>query len=83
MKRTVIIAAALLIGTAASAFAAQKGGASQLSPGHEMQSSGAKGASEFSPGDQMRDSRERGTVGQTKGASEYSPGDRMNDRRKK
>ena len=79
MKRVIISATALLLGATTIAFAAQKG-ASQLSPGHEMQSNPAagKGASEYSPGDRMQD---KGTVGRSKGASEYSPGDRMNDKR--
>jgi hypothetical protein len=83
MTKTIAIITAVLLGTASFAFA-QKGspGASQYSPGHEMQNSKTKtgpGASEFSPGDRMHD---KGTVGQSKGASEYSPGDRMNDKRK-
>jgi hypothetical protein len=85
MTKTIAIATALLLGTASFAFA-QSGtkspGASQNSPGHEMQRSRTNtgpGASEFSPGDRMHD---QGTVGQSKGASEFSPGDRMNDKRK-
>jgi hypothetical protein len=86
MKKLIIIATAVLLGT--SAFAAEnKAGASKMSPGHETQNSTSgttKGASENSPGDRMQD---KGTVGMsrgsTKGASEYSPGDRMNDKRKK
>ena len=83
MKRAIILTAALLFGIG-TAFAAEKG-ASQLSPGHEMQNSTSgstktKGASEYSPGDRMQD---KGTVGRSKGASEYSPGDRMNDQRKR
>jgi len=88
MKKTLVVAAAVLFGTSALALAAEnKGGASKMSPGHEMQNSTSgtsRGASEFSPGDRMRD---KGTVGQsrgsTKGASEFSPGDRMNDKRGK
>ena len=88
MKKTLAIATAVLFGTSALAFAAEnKGGASKMSPGHEMQNSPSttsKGASEYSPGDRMQD---KGTVGQSrgskKGASEYSPGDRMNDKRGK
>jgi hypothetical protein len=82
MKRVIITAAVLLLGVSTTTFAAERG-ASQLSPGHEMQNSTSgtsKGASEYSPGDRMRD---KGTVGKSKGASEYSPGDRMNDQRKK
>ena len=88
MTKTIAIATALLLGTASFAFAQKSGGtaspgASQSSPGHEMQNSKTNtgpGASEFSPGDRMHD---KGTVGQSKGASELSPGDRMNDKRKK
>jgi hypothetical protein len=82
MKRMMIVAAMFLVGASVSAVAAEKGGASQMSPGHEMQTGPGttKGASEDSPGDRMQD---KGTVGSSKGASEYSPGDRMNDRRKK
>jgi hypothetical protein len=82
MKRVIITTAALLLGISTAAFAAERG-ASQLSPGHEMQNSNSttkKGASEYSPGDRMQD---KGTVGRSKGASENSPGDRMNDQRKK
>jgi hypothetical protein len=87
MTKTIAIATVLLLGTASLAVAQTGGttspGASQSSPGHEMQNSKTKtgpGASEFSPGDRMHKS---GTVGQSKGASELSPGDRMNDKRKK
>ena len=88
MTKTIAIATALLLGTASFALAQGRNettspGASQYSPGHEMQKSKSKtgkGASEYSPGDRMND---KGTVGQSKGASEYSPGDRMNDKRKK
>jgi hypothetical protein len=85
MKRIIVFAAAILLGASAGAIAAERPGASGLSPGHEMQNSKTpttKGASEFSPGDIKND--KRGTVGmsKSKGTSEYSPGDRMNDRRK-
>ena len=91
MSKTIAIAAALLLGTASLAVAQSttKGGttspgASQYSPGHEMQDSTtttAPGASENSPGTRTR---EKGTVGQSKGtgATEMAPGDRMNDKRK-
>jgi hypothetical protein len=86
MKKTIAVTAALLLGTASFAVAQNRAGstspgASQYSPGHEMQgqkSSSGPGASEYSPGDKMKD---KGTTGQSKGASEYSPGDRMNDKR--
>lgn len=81
MKRTMIVLAAMLIGT--TAYAAEKPGASKMSPGHEMQNSPSstnKGASEYSPGDKTKD---KGTVGRSRGASEASPGDRMNDQRSK
>jgi hypothetical protein len=92
MKRLISAATAFLIGTTALAMAQSNagGGASSMSPGHEMQSpsgssSTSKGASEYSPGDRMQD--RRGTTGQssesTKGASEYSPGDRMHDKKTK
>ena len=89
MTKTIAVVTALLLGTAS--FAVAQGadrsgtaspGASQYSPGHEMENSKTKtgpGASEYSPGDRMHD---KGTVGRSKGASEYSPGDRMNDKRK-
>ena len=90
MTKAIAVAAALLLGTAPFAVAqttksgggAASPGASQYSPGHEMQNSKSNtgpGASEYSPGDRMHD---KGTVGRSKGASEYSPGDRMNDKRR-
>lgn len=88
MKKTISVATAFLLGTTAFAIAqSNTGGASSMSPGHEMRSpsgsgSTGRGASEYSPGDRMQDSN--GTVGRsrgsTKGASEYSPGDRMHDK---
>jgi hypothetical protein len=86
MKRIVGFTAAILLAAGTSAIAAERPGASSVSPGHEMQNSKTpttKGASEFSPGDIKND--KRGTVGmsgKSKGASEFSPGDRTNDRRK-
>src|SRR3954470_4545895 len=87
MRKTIVVTAALLLGTASFAVAQNRGGstspgASQYSPGHEMQgskTSNGPGASEYSPGDQMRG---KGTTVKSKGASEYSPGDRMNDKRR-
>lgn len=90
MSKTIAIATALLLGTASLAVAqtTNKGGttsspgASQYSPGHEMQDSTTNtgpGASQNSPGTRMH---EKGTIGQSRGASEMSPGDRMNDKRK-
>lgn len=91
MRKTSVLAAVLLLGVSSFAVAQTRGGgtaspgASQYSPGHEMQNSKSnegRGASEYSPGDRMHD---KGTVGSssrsTKGASEMSPGDRMNDKR--
>jgi hypothetical protein len=88
MKKTISLATAFVLGTTAFALAqSNTGGASGMSPGHEMKSpsrsgSSGGGASEYSPGDRMQDSK--GTVGRTrgstKGASEYSPGDRMHDK---
>jgi hypothetical protein len=88
MKTAIAIASALLLSTGSLALAqttksgTASPGASQYSPGHEMQHSKTNkgpGASEYAPGDRMHD---KGTVGQSKGASRYSPGDRMNDKRK-
>jgi hypothetical protein len=89
MSKTIAIATALLLGTASLAVAQTTNksgttspGASQYSPGQEMQDSTtttAPGASANSPGSRMH---EKGTVGQAKGASEMAPGDRMNDKRK-
>jgi hypothetical protein len=82
MKKAILVAAALVIG-ASPAFAQKSKGASDQSPGDQMQdsrSSTTKGASEYAPGDRMKDT---GTTGMSKGASEYSPGDKMNDKRKK
>lgn len=85
MKKTLIVAAAVLLGTATFAGAAEKG-ASSLSPGHEMQNSTTKtgkGASEYSPGDRMQDKGTTGmSRGSSKGASQYSPGSRMNNQKK-
>jgi hypothetical protein len=86
MKKMIVVASALVLGTASFAVAQSRSGtsspgASQYSPGHEMQNSKSKngpGASEYSPGHQMKD---KGTTGQSRGASESSPGDRMNDKR--
>jgi hypothetical protein len=84
MKKMTVLAAALLLASSASGYAAPKGGASEFSPGDQMRdrggpTQGSRGASEFSPGDRMRDTG--GTVG--RGASEFSPGDQKNDKRKK
>lgn len=82
MTKTIAITTALVLGTASLAFAqTHKGttspGASQYSPGHEMNSkTPGPGASQLSPGHEKR------TVGRSKGASELSPGDQMNDKRK-
>jgi hypothetical protein len=86
MRKMLAVATALLLGTASFAVAQSRSGtsspgASQYSPGHEMQGSKSNtgpGASENTPSDRMKDST---TTGKSKGASEYSPGDRMNDKR--
>ncbi len=93
MKKIIVVATALLFGTTAFAIAQSNtgGGASSMSPGHEMRSpsgsssSTGKGASEYSPGDRMQDRKESvgESRGSTKGASEYSPGDRMHDKNTK
>jgi hypothetical protein len=94
MKRAIILSAAILLAVGASAIAAERPGASSMSPGHEMQNSTSsstkgdvdskttKGASEYSPGDRMHDKSTTGmSKSKSKGASEYTPGDRMNDRK--
>jgi len=91
MKRAIVLSAAIFLAAGASAIAAERPGASSLSPGREMQNSTSsstkgdvdtktKGASEFSPGDLMHDKSTTG-MSKSKGASEYSPGDRMHDRK--
>ena len=93
MKRTMVLAAGILIATSLYGYAAPRGmgmgaaggrGASEFSPGDQMRESGgpragSHGASEFSPGDRMRDSG--GPRRGSRGASEFSPGDRRNDMR--
>ena len=71
MTRKIAIAAILLLGTMSFANAQDRGaggGASQLSPGHEMKSGRdaddrGPGASGFSPGHEMK---EHGTVGESR-----------------
>ena len=67
----VLVAAAMVVG---SAVAAQAQGASDRSPGH-MQEKGSKkgepGASGYAPGQRMQD---KGSVKGTTGASGYAPG---------
>jgi hypothetical protein len=93
MKRAIVLSAAILLAAGASAIAAERPGASSMSPGHEMQNSTStgpkgdvntktKGASEYSPGARMHDKSTTGmSKSKSKGASEYSPGDRMYDRK--
>jgi hypothetical protein len=77
MKKIVTLSAtAVFLCSSAVGYAAQRG-ASQISPGHEMRSSGSHGASRFAPGHEMKQSSHRSGPG----ASEFSPGDRMNDAR--
>ena len=64
MKK-ILVATAFLVGTTAFAIAQSNtgGGASTMSPGHEMQNPSAsgstsRGASEYSPGDRMNDAKE-------------------------
>lgn len=76
MKKLTALAAALLVGTVAAAYAQKSPGASEFSPGDRMHDTPSNmrtgpGASEFAPGHE----KSRG------GASEVSPGDRMNDKR--
>jgi hypothetical protein len=92
MKNIATIAAVVLIGSSAAAYAQTKPGASGMAPGTQMNSTtnpnpgATRGASELSPGDKMNDARTVGSgsrPGSTKGASELSPGDKMNDKRGK
>jgi hypothetical protein len=74
MKRTIIaLSAVALIAASPIAFAAQ--GVSSKTPGHEMQTKGAKrgyhGASGYAPGREMQ---ARGSVRSHPGASGYAPG---------
>jgi hypothetical protein len=80
MKKAILLAAIILIGSAPHVLSQQDKGASGMSPGDKMKDSTTstkKGASEFSPGDKMKDS----TAPTKKGASEFSPGDKMNDKK--
>ncbi len=91
MRRTLVLATALILAGSSACYAAPKGaggtpgatrGASEFSPGDRMRDSGTTGkggASEFSPGDRMRDAG--GPKRGARGASEFSPGDQMNDKR--
>jgi hypothetical protein len=81
MKRIATLAAVLLIGTAASAYAQRSPGASENTPADSMKDnsstlSGTKspGASQYTPGHEQK---------KPGGASELSPGDKMNDARGK
>ena len=69
---TTLFAAAVIV---AGATTANAQGASQNSPGHQMQDKesvkGSPGASGYAPGQLMRD---KGSVKGTTGASGYSPG---------
>lgn len=79
MQAQIVIAAALLVATSAIVTAQPKSkGASEFTPGDQMQDSGrtTKGASQYSPGHEMK---KHGKT--SKGASEFSPGDRKNDLR--
>jgi hypothetical protein len=88
MRRTIVLATALILAGSSACYAGPKGtpgatkGASEFSPGDQKRDSGTVGrggASEFSPGDRMRDAG--GPKKGARGASEFSPGDQMNDKR--
>ena len=75
-KKSLIVAASLALATSAFAQTGTKSpGASDSSPGHQMQD-GAKstksgpGASEYAPGHKMQDAKKSTAPG----ASEYAPG---------
>jgi len=73
-KKSLIVAASLALASSAFAQSATKSpGASDSSPGHQMQGakkSTAPGASEYAPGHKMQDARKSTAPG----ASEYAPG---------
>jgi hypothetical protein len=74
--------AAIMLSTAPT-FAQNSGknsGASDYSPGHQMQNDGgssARGASEYSPGHEMKNDQ---NPSEGPGASEYSPGHQAKDK---
>ena len=73
-KRTLIVAASLALASSAFAQSGTKSpGASDSSPGHQMQSakkSTAPGASEYAPGHKMKAAKKSTAPG----ASEHAPG---------
>ena len=74
-KKSLIVAASLALASSAFAQSGTKSpGASDSSPGHQMQSakkSTAPGASEYAPGHKMQDANKKSGA---PGASEYAPG---------
>jgi len=73
MKQAIIAISALAFVASTTAVVAQ--GASDKSPGHEMQDKGSKkgspGASGYAPGQKMQ---AKGSKGDSPGASGYAPG---------
>ncbi len=79
MKKTSILAAALLVSTAAVVYAQKSPGASEYTPGDTMKDRSTTMSRQTSPG------ASASTPGHLQkspgGASEFSPGDTMNDKR--
>lgn len=79
MKKTLIVAAAVLLGTATFAGAAEKGTSTS---GQQMQNSTTKGASEYSHSKHMHN---KGTTGMSRGSSKgtsSSSSGQMNQQKK-
>jgi hypothetical protein len=74
LKKSLIVAASLALASSAYAQSGTKSpGASESSPGHQMQDSRKStgpGASEYAPGHKMQDARKSTAPG----ASEHAPG---------
>jgi len=79
MKKISTLAAVLLAGSVAAAYAQKSPGASEYSPGDKMHDQSTRsgktgpGASQYAPGQKQTSPG---------GASELSPGDKMNDTRR-
>ena len=76
LKKSLIVAGALVFATSAFAQSGSTKGSSMNSPGQQMQNSKApstgSGASEFAPGQKMQDAKPGTNTGN--GASNYAPG---------
>ena len=70
MTKTIAVAAAVLLGTVAFANAAEKAGASKMSPGQETQSSTTNTPKSASD----NETKNKGTVGMSRGSHKGSSG---------